>query len=264
MALVKCTECGGQVSTQAVACPKCGAPVRVPDFVPDFGKSFGIGKVLGAIAAVYLAVIVIGYGIKLFDRWQDSSAQEERQTFAAEQLKAQAAEWQKNRGPIVAEAKAHFVEGRPVDAVRLLRPWLPVLDGEAKAIFAAAEPQAAEVWAKEKQAADERAAKALSDAEEAKESACKNDLQCWGPRHIWFADTACAPLIEAYAKFDFEWTDGWGEKFDRARLEGDGRITYLGNDIKFQNGFGVWSIMNYECTYDPATKRALRASVVSR
>jgi hypothetical protein len=27
MALIKCAECGGQVSSQAFACPHCGAPV---------------------------------------------------------------------------------------------------------------------------------------------------------------------------------------------------------------------------------------------
>jgi rRNA maturation protein Nop10 len=27
MALTKCRECGGEVSTLAQACPKCGAPV---------------------------------------------------------------------------------------------------------------------------------------------------------------------------------------------------------------------------------------------
>jgi DNA-directed RNA polymerase subunit RPC12/RpoP len=29
MALIKCHECGNQVSDNAVACPKCGAPVMV-------------------------------------------------------------------------------------------------------------------------------------------------------------------------------------------------------------------------------------------
>ena len=28
VALKKCSECGGQVSSRAVACPHCGAPVR--------------------------------------------------------------------------------------------------------------------------------------------------------------------------------------------------------------------------------------------
>lgn len=31
MALITCEECGGTVSTKAVACPHCGAPVVIPD-----------------------------------------------------------------------------------------------------------------------------------------------------------------------------------------------------------------------------------------
>lgn len=31
MAIIKCQECGGDVSSLASACPKCGAPVTLPD-----------------------------------------------------------------------------------------------------------------------------------------------------------------------------------------------------------------------------------------
>ena len=31
VALIKCEECGNDISTKAVACPKCGAPVTAPD-----------------------------------------------------------------------------------------------------------------------------------------------------------------------------------------------------------------------------------------
>ena len=31
MALIKCEECGNEVSTKAVACPKCSAPLTTPD-----------------------------------------------------------------------------------------------------------------------------------------------------------------------------------------------------------------------------------------
>lgn len=31
MAIIKCHECGGQVSSQAAACPNCGAPPRMND-----------------------------------------------------------------------------------------------------------------------------------------------------------------------------------------------------------------------------------------
>ncbi len=57
--------------------------------------------------------------------------------------------------------------------------------------------------------------------------------------------TRLAPVDGAVRKFDFEWTDGLGEKFDRAG--NDAGITYMGNFVQFQNGFGAWSIMNYEC-----------------
>ena len=37
MALIKCAECGGEMSSQAAACPKCGAPPR-PQSKPGTGK----------------------------------------------------------------------------------------------------------------------------------------------------------------------------------------------------------------------------------
>lgn len=40
MALVKCSECGNDVSDQAAACPKCGAPVaRAPSPTPSRGDA---------------------------------------------------------------------------------------------------------------------------------------------------------------------------------------------------------------------------------
>ena len=51
MALVKCVECGAEVSTSAVACTKCGKPPR---------RRTGFwGKIAIAIVAVLLFVIVI-------------------------------------------------------------------------------------------------------------------------------------------------------------------------------------------------------------
>lgn len=264
MALVKCTECRELVSTLAAACPKCGAPVRLVVRKPDAKRGRRYLWLIGIVASIYVLSFPVNYIARSIKERQEASAQLERQKFAAKQLNARAAEWQQSREPIVAEAKKHFIEGRPVDALRLLSPWEPVLDGEARAILAAAKPQVAAILVKEKQVAQAAAAKALSDAKEAKEASCRRDVQCWGKRHIAYAEQACAPMIEAYALNNFEWTDGWGEKFNKALLEGGGRITYLGDYIKFQNGFGAWLIMNYECTYDPATKRALSVTVRER
>ena len=59
------------------------------------------------------------------------------------------------------------------------------------------------------------------------------------------------------ALYDFEWTDGFlGSKLTHYRWMAAGGkergvITYVGNEVKFQNGFGAWLPMIYECDYDP-------------
>jgi uncharacterized membrane protein YvbJ len=49
MALVKCSECGGQVSTDAVSCPHCGST----DFAPSTNERQNIRKSLQAITGKY-------------------------------------------------------------------------------------------------------------------------------------------------------------------------------------------------------------------
>ena len=54
MALIKCKECGNQVSPKAQSCPRCGARVA--------RKPMGCGTL---IAAVLLGAIVLGLGTSL-------------------------------------------------------------------------------------------------------------------------------------------------------------------------------------------------------
>ena len=46
MALIKCSECGNQVSDKATACPNCGAPVAAGPQCPECG-SRDIGRISG-------------------------------------------------------------------------------------------------------------------------------------------------------------------------------------------------------------------------
>ena len=101
----------------------------------------------------------------------------------------------------------------------------------------------------------------LGDDDEAKfkESKCRHDLQCWGDKHNLAATFACQPLIEGMAKYDYEWTDGWlGAKLERFRWKDRkaGTLSYTGNKVKFQNGFGAWQHITYWCHYDPLSKSA--------
>ena len=93
---------------------------------------------------------------------------------------------------------------------------------------------------------------------------CRQSLQCWGDRHSLRATFACEPLIESMARFDHEWTDGFlGAKFDRFRWldREQGYVSYLGDQIKFQNGFGAWQNATYRCDYDPVSEAVLDTEV---
>lgn len=83
-----------------------------------------------------------------------------------------------------------------------------------------------------------------SDAE------CRQDLRCWAERHSVSAAVLCRPYVERLAKNNFEWTDGWlDQKFSRYRWKNQqtGEVTYVGDKIKFQNGFGAWILHVYQC-----------------
>ena len=93
---------------------------------------------------------------------------------------------------------------------------------------------------------------------------CKTDLECWGEKHALSATFASQKIIEKHAKYQFEWTDGWlGVKMSRFRWKNKSRqtLTYFGDQIKFQNGFGAWQNMTYQCDYDPINEKVLDVRV---
>lgn len=115
----------------------------------------------------------------------------------------------------------------------------------------------------EKRRRDEQAEKdrvAAAEAARINEGNCRTDLRCWASKHSVSALIACRPQIERLAKFQFEWTDGWlGSKFGRYTWKDKKRgvVTYGGDAIKFQNGFGAWQHHIYVCTFDPIRERVV-------
>lgn len=99
-----------------------------------------------------------------------------------------------------------------------------------------------------------------SSASASEEAACRQDLRCWGEKHHVAAARVCQPLIERMAKYDLQWTDAWHEpKMSRfAWKDKDaGIIVFLGDKVKFQNGFGAWQQVTYHCDYNTLTGEAL-------
>jgi hypothetical protein len=56
MALVKCGQCGGDVASNAVACPKCGAPPP---------RRINIGKLFGIAVGILVAPCLLAWGLAL-------------------------------------------------------------------------------------------------------------------------------------------------------------------------------------------------------
>ncbi len=95
---------------------------------------------------------------------------------------------------------------------------------------------------------------------EKKKANCKNNLQCWSNKHLSIATILCKNQVEKLAKYTFKWTDGWlDNKFTHFRWKDqkNGIITYLGDKIQFQNGFGAYQIHFYTCDYNPLTKTVI-------
>jgi hypothetical protein len=99
----------------------------------------------------------------------------------------------------------------------------------------------------------------VSDAE------CRKTLACWAEKHTADAAVRCRGPVEMLAKNNFEWTDGMLEpKFSHYRWKNQatGEVTYIGDKIKYQNGFGAWIIHTYECDLDASGQKVtdVRAS----
>jgi hypothetical protein len=92
------------------------------------------------------------------------------------------------------------------------------------------------------------------------DSECIKTLQCWGDKHNIAAAARCKEPVEKLAKYTARWTDGTFEpKFSHFRWfkESEGIVTYIGDKIEFQNGFGAWQAHVYECDYNPKTEQVL-------
>jgi hypothetical protein len=138
--------------------------------------------------------------------------------------------------------------------------WRAARDAERESkVASAAEAREDAKKAAVKKQADDLASK------QAEEVRCAADLRCIAEKKTIDASFKCAPLIERLAQNNFEWTDKWYEaKLSHFRWKNrDAKIvTYVGDKIKFQNGFGAWVLSKYECDYNAVSGRVsdVRAS----
>ncbi len=100
--------------------------------------------------------------------------------------------------------------------------------------------------------------------EREKEELCRADVLCWSKRYIGSATVRCQPRIEAQAKYEYEWTDGFlDSKFTRFAWvdEDQGTVMYLGDSLKLQNAFGTFSQHRYGCNFDTLNEEVISVTI---
>ncbi|WP_445357069.1 hypothetical protein ACJJIC_12495 [Microbulbifer sp. ANSA002] len=88
----------------------------------------------------------------------------------------------------------------------------------------------------------------------AEQTECRKDLKCWAEENFISATVHCNRYIEQLAEYSHRWTNAWLEpKFSYYRWKdiSAGVVTYIGDKIQFQNGFGAFQNHVYECDYSP-------------
>ncbi|WP_293239074.1 hypothetical protein, partial [Paludibacterium sp.] len=89
-------------------------------------------------------------------------------------------------------------------------------------------------------------------------------MSCLGNKGVVGAGVYCAKPIERLARHSVKWTDGTFElKFERFRWrdKSAGTITYIGDKAEFQNGFGAFTPVIYECDLASDNKTVLDVRV---
>ena len=73
------------------------------------------------------------------------------------------------------------------------------------------------------------------------------------------ARVTCPRRVERLAHYALRWTDGFLEpKFSHSRPTGKPDVvTYIGDSIEFQNGFGAWQPHVYECDLNVVTEQVV-------
>jgi len=105
-------------------------------------------------------------------------------------------------------------------------------------------------------------------ADAATATACAGDIKCSGDKFYATAESECRGLLSARAKEIAKWDFKLGEEGMLGRMLllnyrwADGskkQIIYSGDRAKFQNGFGAWKTVGYECLFDIGTQKGVVA-----
>ncbi len=108
----------------------------------------------------------------------------------------------------------------------------------------------------DKQQAETAAAEPEKLELSAEEQACRADIDCWGRKHVLYANTKCIDHMIHEAPNDYDFTTGFGKDlFKRWQWSNqeEGYIIYYGDELKLEDQYGKWWRVNYACEYGTLT-----------
>lgn len=130
MALITCKECGAQVSTQAKACPKCGAPIAVSLAKPR-------SMFLWIVIPVVLAFFAIGQ-VSNFLKEREAAQRAENQRIADNGIRGHMTpeEFTQYKAREAAEKKAKVDAAEKKETMKLVRQIaLSTIESDVKSVL---------------------------------------------------------------------------------------------------------------------------------
>ena len=158
----------------------------------------------------------------------------------------------KDNNNIVDEAKldAFLTKKLNVTQKEISQALLPLLTGPQEPYFKKGESADFKI-----ERIGQKSSDSIANPEVFSRSICQDDLRYWAEKHSFKASHQCQKAVERIAKYDFEWTVGWlDSKFSHYRWKDRKRgvVTYIGDKLKLQNGFGAWQNYVYSCDFLPS------------
>ena len=94
-----------------------------------------------------------------------------------------------------------------------------------------------------------------NDTPDVPDDVCLETSVCIASNRGWLSNATvkCAREIESMALYDYEWTRQGNQRFPivKAQPPHFQDAAYAGQEIRFQNIYGVYEQMIYVCIYDP-------------
>lgn len=89
-----------------------------------------------------------------------------------------------------------------------------------------------------------------------------DDLRCIGRKFEIYAGYNCKRQVERFAKYNVKWIDStFDAKYFRWANKVAGTVTLVGDSVQFQNGFGAYMPVTYECDLSADGKTVLDVRV---